>query len=52
MKYKKGALNTNADALSRINSLTEEERVPEKNANASQMRKLKPLFCTSVMIRR
>jgi hypothetical protein len=28
--YKKGAVNTNADALSRINSLTEEERVLEK----------------------
>jgi hypothetical protein len=28
--HKKGALNTNADALSRINSLTEEKRVPEK----------------------
>jgi hypothetical protein len=47
--YRKGALNTNADALSRINSLTAEKETPETKRECVTDGKRKPLYCMSTM---
>jgi hypothetical protein len=48
----KGASNTNADAMSRVSSLTADKGVTEEKRQQVTMRKLRLLSCTSTMTRR
>jgi len=50
--YRKGALNTNADALSRISSLKGRRKHRGKTANEYLTERLRPPYCTNIMTRR